>query len=254
MGTGRPRGGRLPSEAFVGSRSDPPQHRFWQELTQHTQQVEEGLVWVAQPKNPQKKKGRNGSGSPLLACSPVTCAWPRLLGSCSTFQGPDVQQGSIAPWLRGWDLFPRAASRFQQEVLLGSISPCTRAPGAPEQAQVADVTLQSYRPSALFLDSRPFAPSGSDCLTREVESAVPGPPFLKVIQEKMSSCPVLPQRHSMGNVWLGAFSSLQDPVPQHYLCTTKPLGRKYSMLLPQSQCPCSSPHCLMVYNKEQNVG
>lgn len=110
---------------------------------------------------------------------------------------------------------------------------------------------------ALFLDSRPFAPSGRDCLTREVESAVPGPPFLHVIQVEMSSCPVLPLRHTpspWGNVWLGAFSSLQDPVPQHYLCTTKPLGRKHSLLLPQSQCPCSSPHCLMVYNKEQNVG
>lgn len=65
-----------------------------------------------------------------------------------------------------------------------------------------------------------------------------------------------PETHalSMGDVWLGAFSSLQDPVPQHYLCTTKPLGRKHSLLLPQSQRPCSSPHCLMVYNKKQNVG
>lgn len=68
---------------------------------------------------------------------------------------------------------------------------------------------------ALFLDSRPFTPSGSDCLTREVESAVPGPPFLHVIEVEMSSCPVLPLRHTP-SPW--ATCGLGLSVPCRILC------------------------------------
>lgn len=68
---------------------------------------------------------------------------------------------------------------------------------------------------ALFLDSRPFAPSGSDCLTRELESGVPGPSFLHVIQVEMSSCPVLPLRHAP-SPW--ATCGLGLSVPCRILC------------------------------------
>lgn len=104
MGTGRPRGGRLPSEAFVGSRSDPPQHRFWQELTQHTQQVEEGGVSLSsttqKPTEKEREKWFWESTACLLPCDLCLASAAWLLLHFPGTRRTTGQHCSVASGLR----------------------------------------------------------------------------------------------------------------------------------------------------------
>lgn len=234
MGTGRTRGGRLPSEVFTGSWRDPPPAPVLARInTAHTASwggvslSSTTQTYVCGPTCPQKRKGRNGSGSPLLACSPVTCvrpgcdeghcAWPRLLGSCMRASRGQTYKAAL---LRDFGV-----ETYSQELCPGSsrkrccaVSACAyELVECPSKRRWLMLYCRVIGPQLLilFLNSLPFTPPGSDCLTREVESGVPGPSFLKVIKVEMSNCPVLHLRHKP-SPW--AACGLGLSVPCSILC------------------------------------
>lgn len=94
-----------------------------------------------------------------------------------------------------------------RNALPGRASWCTQASGVGKRAQMArDCRTVSPQLLGAFLNSLPFTPSGSICLTRAPELGVPGLSFWKVINEfentELSKPAPETQALSIGRAWL----------------------------------------------------